>query len=124
MADLNYSINLNVNKGALQQNVNASNITTNMATAGILAVTLDLGTTTQAITTSTLSAVGLCLARSLSGDTTGTATVSFGRLSGTTLFAVARLKPGEAALLRLAPGNYGAVASNAGQRLLLQVLED
>jgi hypothetical protein len=124
MADINYSINLNVNKGALQQNVNASNVTTDMATAGILAVTLDLGTSVQAITTSTLSAVGLCLARSLSGDTTGTATVSFGRLSGTTLFAAVRLKPGEAGLFRLAPGNYGAVASNAGQRLLLQVLED
>jgi hypothetical protein len=124
MADINYSINLNVNKGALQQNVNASNITTDMATAGILAVTLDLGTTTQAITTVTMSAVGLCLARSLSGDTTGTATVSFGRLSGTTLFAAVRLKPGEAGLFRLAPGNYAAVASDAGQRLLLQVLED
>jgi hypothetical protein len=124
MADINYSINVNVSKGALQQNVNASNITTDMATAGILAVTLDLGTATQAISTVTLSAVGLCLARSLSGDTTGTSTVSFGRLSGTTLFAAVRLKPGEAGLFRLSPGNYAAVASNAGQRLLLQVLED
>jgi hypothetical protein len=124
MPDVNYTINLNVNKGSLQQNINASNITTDLATAGILAVTLDLGTSVQAITTSTLSSVGLCLARSLSGDTTGTSTVSFGRLSGTTLFATVRLKPGDAGLFRLAPGNYGAVASNAGQRLLLQVLED
>lgn len=124
MPDLNYTINLNVNKGALQQNVNASNITTDIATAGILAVTLDLGTTTQAISTVTLSAVGLCFARSLSSDTTGTSTVSFGRISGTTLLAVVRLKPGDAGLFRLAPGNYAAVASNAGQRLLLQVLED
>lgn len=124
MPDLNYTINLNVNKGALQQNVNASNITADIATAGILAVTLDLGTTTQAISTVTLSAVGLCFARSLSSDTTGTCTVSFGRLSGTTLLASVRLKPGDAGLFRLAPGNYAAVASNAGQRLLLQVLED
>ena len=123
MPDVSYAINLNVSAGALQQNVNA-NVTANFQTTGLLAVTLDLGTATQAISTATLSNVGLAYARSLVVSTNQTATVSFGRLSGTTLFDVVRLKPGDAALLRLAPGNYGARAAAAGSRLLVQVFED
>jgi hypothetical protein len=49
--------------------------------------------------------------------------VSFGRLDGTTLHETVRLRPGDAALFRLAPGNYAAKAAVSG-RLMLQVLED
>jgi hypothetical protein len=122
MPDITYSVNLNINDGALNQNINAANITSDFATTGILALTLNLGTATQAITTSTVGTLGLCYARSLT--TTTTHTVSFGRLSGTTLFETVQLKAGDAAIFRLAPGNYAARAAVANSRLLLQILED
>jgi hypothetical protein len=122
MADISYSVNLNVNAGALNQNLNASNITSDFATTGFLAVTLNVGTSTQAITTAAASSLGLCFARSLA--TAGTHSVSFGRVSGTTLFDTVRLKAGDAAVLRLAPGNYAAKADAPDSRLLLQILEE
>ena len=122
MADISYSVNLNVNAGALNQNLNASNITSDFATTGFLAVTLDVGTATQAINTSAASTLGLCFARSLT--TTETHTVSFGRLDGSTLHNTVRLKGSDAALLRLAPGDYAAQSVAEGGRLLLQILEE
>jgi hypothetical protein len=122
MPDISYSINVNVNAGALQQNVNASNITSDFSTTGLLALTLNLGTATQAISTASATTLGLTFARSLA--TSGTHTISFGRVSGTTLFDTVRLKAGDAAVLRLAPGNYAAKADAPGSRLLLQILEE
>lgn len=122
MPDVNYSINGSVSKGSLAQNFAASGVTADMATAGMLAVTLNLGTSVTQITTSTLGAVGLCFARSLA--TTTTHTVSFGRLVGGTLHDSVRLKAGEAAILRLAAGDYGAKAAVEGSRLVLTVYED
>jgi hypothetical protein len=122
MADVSYSLNVSVNAEALRQNLNASNITSDFATTGLLAVTLNLGTSTQAITTASASILGLCFARSLA--TAGTHSVSFGRVSGTTLFETVRLKAGDAAVLRLAPGNYAAKADAPNSRLLLQILEE
>lgn len=122
MADITYSINVNIAAGGLAQNLIATGITSDFATAGLLAVTLDLDTSTQAVSTSSASVLGLCYARSL--NTVTAHTVSFGRLEGTTLYETVQLKGGEAALLRLAPGNYGAKSSAAGGRLVLQILED
>ena len=122
MADVAYSVNLSVSAGALEFKSSSGRVTSNFATAGILAVTLNLGTATQAISTAALSSLGLCYARSLT--TTSTHTVSFGRLSGTTLFDVVRLRAGDAAVLRLAPGNYAAKAAVEGSRLLVQILEE
>lgn len=122
MPDLNYSINAQVSKGALSQQFAASGITADIATAGMLALTLNLGTAVTQISTATLGAVGLCFARSLATETTHT--VSFGRYVGSTLHETVRLKAGEAAILRLAPGDYAAKAAVAGSRLLLTVLED
>jgi hypothetical protein len=122
MADISYSVNLNVAAGALSQSLNASNITSDFATTGLLAITLNVGTSTQAITTASASTLGLTFARSLA--TAGTHTVSFGRVSGTTLFETVRLKAGDAAILRLAPGNYAAKADAPDSRLLLQILEE
>lgn len=122
MPDISYSVNVNVNAGALNQNLNAANITSDFATTGFLAVTLNVGTATQAISTASASSLGLCFARSL--NTVSTHTVSFGRLSGTTLFETVRLKGGDAALLRLSPGNYAAKSAAEGGRLVLQILEE
>lgn len=122
MPDISYSVSVNVNAGALSSNLIASNVTSDFATTGFLAITLNVGTATQAISTASASSLGLCFARSL--NTVSTHTVSFGRLSGTTLFETVRLKGGDAALLRLAPGSYAAKSAAEGGRLLLQILEE
>jgi hypothetical protein len=122
MPDVNYSINAQVQKGSLSQQFAASGVTADIATAGLLAVTLNLGTAVTQISTATLGSLGLCFARSLA--TTTTHTVSFGRFDGTTLHEAVSLRAGEAAILRLAAGNYAAKAAVGGSRLVLTVLED
>jgi hypothetical protein len=122
MPDINYSITGQVQKGALSQSFAATGITADIATAGILAVTLNLGTSVSQISTATLGSVGLCFARSLATETTHT--VSFGRFDGTNLHETVRLRAGEAAVLRLAAGDYAARAAVSGSRLVLTVLED
>jgi hypothetical protein len=88
----------------------------------VLSVTLNLGTAVTQISTATLGSLGLCFARSLASATTHT--VSFGRYAGGTLHETARLKAGEAAVLRLAAGDYAAKAAVEGTRLVLTVYED
>lgn len=122
MPDLQYNINASIRKGAFVEQFVASNVTADIATAGMLSVTLVLGTSVTQISTASASSLGLCFARSLA--TTTTHTVSFGRFDGTSLHESVRLKAGEAALLRLAPGDYAAKAAVAGSRLLLTVVED
>ena len=122
MPDVNYTINAQVQKGALSQQFAASGITADIATAGMLAVTLNLGTAVTQISTATLGSLGLCFARSLATETTHT--VSFGRFDGTNLHETVSLRAGEAAILRLAAGNYAATAAVGASRLVLTVLED
>lgn len=122
MPDVQYTINGQINKGSLSQSFAASGITASMATAGVVAVTLELGTATSSISTANLGAIGLCFARSLATETTHT--VSFGRLNGTNLYESVRLKAGEAAVMRLAAGDYAAKAAVAGSRLVLTIYED
>jgi hypothetical protein len=122
MADINYTITGQVQKGALSQSFAASGITADIATAGVLSVTLNLGTAATQISTATLGSVGLAFARSLATETTHT--VSFGRYSGGSLYETVRLKAGEAAVLRLASGDYAASSAVAGTRLVLTVYED
>ncbi|MEI8285701.1 MAG: hypothetical protein WCG15_00230 [Actinomycetes bacterium] len=122
MADINYTITGQVQKGALSQSFAASGITADIATAGVLSVTLNLGTAVTQISTATLGSVGLAFARSLATETTHT--VSFGRYSGGSLYETVRLKAGEAAVLRLATGDYAARSAVAGTRLVLTVYED
>ena len=122
MPDINYTITGQVAKGALSQSFAASGVTADMATAGVLSVTLNLGTATTQVSTATLGSLGVCFARSLA--TTTTHTVSFGRLDGTTLYETVRLKAGEAAVLRLAAGDDAAKAAVAGTRLVLTFYED
>lgn len=122
MADVSYTITGQVSKGALSQSFAASGVTANMATAGVLSVTLNLGTSVTQVSTATLGSLGLCFARSIA--TTTTHAVSFGRYVGGTLHETARLKAGEAAVLRLAAGDYAAKAAVEGTRLVLTVYED
>ena len=122
MPDVQYTINGQIAKGSLSQSFAASGVTADMATAGVVAVTLDLDTSTTSIGTTNLGALGLCFARSLA--TTTTHTVSFGRLIGTNLYETVRLKAGEAAVMRLAPGDYAANSAVSGSRLVLTIYED
>jgi hypothetical protein len=123
MADVTYNISGTVQKGALREQFNASAITADIATAGVLSVTLALGTATSQISTSTIGTLGLAFVRNLATETTHT--VSIGRLSGTNLFEAVRLKAGEAAILRLAPGDYAARAAVAGTtRAVITIYED
>ena len=123
MADVTYNISGTVQKGALREQFNASAITADIATAGVSAVTLGLGTSTTAVSTANLGAVGLAFIRNLATETTHT--VSFGRLDGTNLYETVRLKAGEAALLRLAPGDYAAKAAVAATtRAVITIYED
>lgn len=124
MSDVTYSINANVQKDFFNQQFVVGGLTAAMSETGMLAVTLEPGTSTQQIQTSAASALGLTFARNLATDTTGTSTVSFGRLDGTSLYEAVRLKPGDAAWLRLAPGDYGARAAADSIPLLVQILED
>ena len=121
MADINYNIQASISKGSFSQSLNAAGVTANIATAGMLSVTLNLGTSPTTISTATLGSVGLCLARSLATTTTHTA--SFGRYSGGTLYETVTLRAGEAAVLRLSAGDYAAKAAVDGTRLLLHIVE-
>jgi hypothetical protein len=80
MPDISYTITGQVSKGALSQSFAASGVTADIATAGVLSVTLNLGTAVTQISTATLGSLGLCFARSLASATTHT--VSFGRYAG------------------------------------------
>lgn len=122
MADIRYNISGQISKGSLSQSFAASGVTADLATAGVLSVTLNLGTSVTQVSTATLGSVGLCFARSLA--TTTTHTVSFGRYVGGTLHETVRLKAGEAAVLRLAAGEYAAKSSVNGSRLVLTIYED
>lgn len=123
MADVTYNISGTVQKGALREQFNASAITADIATAGVLSLTLALGTATSQISTATIGTLGLAFVRNLATETTHT--VSIGRLSGTSLFETVRLKAGEAAILRLAPGDYAAKAAVAGTtRAVITIYED
>ncbi len=124
MPDLLYSIRVTLDKDGLQQSYAATAQTSSMAINGLMSVTLDLATATEQISTVTMTTLGLCVARSLVTDTTGTTIVSFGRLSGTTLFESVRLEPGEMNLFRMSPGNYAAKANANDARLLITIFED
>lgn len=121
MADISFSIQAQVAKEPLSQSFAASGVTANMAASGLIATTLNLSTATTQISTANLSSVGICYARSLA--TSETHVVTIGRLDGATLHGCVSLRAGEAALFRMAAGNYAANAAVAGSRLLVQITE-
>lgn len=119
-----YNLSASSTNGGFVQNFQASNVTAVQSSAGMLAVTLNLGTATSAISTASASSLGFCYARNLSTATSAVQTVSFGKLDGTSLHDTVTLRQGEVAWLRLSPGNYAAKANTTDVTLLLQILED
>jgi hypothetical protein len=124
MPDLTWNINAQLARGNLNQALVASGVTADCSATGMTTVTLSPGTNaagTSAISTATLSSVGLFFARNLS--TVTTAAVSFGQLSGGALVPCVSLKGGEAAVGRLASGNYAAQANITGTQLIISIVE-
>ena len=124
MPDLTWNINAQVARGNLNEALVASGVTADMSASGINTLTLTPGTNaagTVAITTATMSSVGLFFARNLS--TVSTATVSFGQLSAGALVPCVSLRGGEAAVGRLAAGSYAAQANLTGTQLVVSIVE-
>jgi hypothetical protein len=122
--DINYSINAQITKGALSQSLVASGVTTDMSVSGMATLTLTPGTNaagTAAISTASLTSVGIFFARNLS--TVATAAVSFGQLSSGAMVPCVSLKGGEAAVGRLASGSYAAQSNLTGTRLIISIAE-
>lgn len=124
MADVTYTISKQVTKGAFSQAFVAAGVTADMSLSGITTQTLSPGTNaagTSAISTATLTSVGLYFARNLS--TVATATVSFGQLSAGALVPTVSLRGGEASVGRLAAGSYACQANLTGTQLVISILE-
>lgn len=124
MADVTYTISKQVTKGAFSQAFVAAGVTADMGLQGITTQTLSPGTNaagTSAISTATLTSVGLYFARNLS--TVATATVSFGQLSAGALVPTVSLRGGEASVGRLAAGSYACQANLTGTQLVISILE-
>lgn len=124
MADLTWSISARLAKKTLSQSFSASGVTANCTNQGFMTVTLTPGTNaagTSSISTASLNTVGLFFARNLS--TVGTSAVSFGQLSGGAMVPTVSLKGGEAAIGRLAAGDYAAQSNLAGTQLVITIVE-
>jgi len=124
MPDLTWNINAQLSRGSLGQAFVASGVTADCSASGINTMTLTPGTNaagTVAITTASMSSVGLFFARNLS--TVTTAAISFGQLSAGALVPCVSLKGGEAAVGRLASGNYAAQSNLTGTQLVISIVE-
>lgn len=117
------SLGVTFTKGNLTDSFSADTTAT-MNVAGYKVQAPTFGTAASAISTATLNTLGYAFLRSLVTTTQTTCTINFGTLNGTTLNSVVRLRPNEPAVLRLAPGNYGAQAADEGYRMLVAILED
>lgn len=124
MSDITYSINAQLNRDSLSQSFVAGGVTADCSQSGFSSVTIAPGTNsagTVAISTATLSSVGVFFARNLS--TVATASVSFGQLSAGAMVPTVSLLGGEASIGRLAAGSYAAIANMTGTRLLISIVE-
>lgn len=124
MPDLTWNINAQLARGALTQAFVASGVTADCSASGVNTITITPGTNaagTVAISTASMSSVGLFFARNLS--TVATAAISFGQLSGGALVPCVSLKGGEAAVGRLAAGSYAAQSNLAGTQLVVSIIE-
>lgn len=117
------SLGLAFQKGVLADAFNAD-ATATMSVAGYKVQAPTFGTAVSSISTATIDTLGYAFLQSLVTTTQSTCTITFGRLDGTNLHGTVRLRPGEPAVLRLAPGQYAAQAAGEGYRMLIATLED
>jgi hypothetical protein len=121
MADINYSVSLQVNKSNLTATIPPTTITASMAVVGLQDNVYTLSGTPTSISTSTLTSVGLAVLRNLSTATASTCQV--GIVAGGTMYPFASPRPGETAVLRLASGATYQATATAGTRLRVTVSE-
>jgi hypothetical protein len=121
VADINYSVNLRVDKDFLSNSLAATNVTANMAEVGMKSDTYALSGTPVSISTANLSAAGLAFVRNLATATA--ATCQIGIVVGTSFSAFATPRPGEPALFRLATGAAYQATGTAGTRLRVDITE-
>ena len=129
MADITYTVNMNVSKDLLTQVFQASGIGVGMQNSGFISQTLSPGTTaaaTAVISTATMNTVGMFFARHISpGTVFVTSQVSFGPLVNGEFVKMITLKQGEVAVGRLSTGKTYACQSNqTGTQLLISILEN
>lgn len=121
MPDISYNVSLKVDKQFLNNSVSVANVTATMSQAGMSSMTLALSTTATAISTASLSSVGLAFMRNLSTATASTVTI--GVESGASFVGFATLRAGEPAILRLTAGTSYQAIGSAGSRLRVDIIE-
>ena len=121
MADINYSVNLRVDKNFLSNSLAATNVTANMAEVGMKSDTYALSGMPVSISTANLSSAGLAFVRNLATATA--ATCQIGIVVGTSFSVFATPRPGEPALFRLAAGVAYQAAGTTGTRLRVDITE-
>jgi hypothetical protein len=120
---LSVNVNLALSKGNLSETFAATQ-TASVSATGYDVQVPSLGTASTLLSTATLSALGYSFMRSLVTTTQSTCTITFGRLDGTTMHDMVKLRPGEIATMRLASGSYAAKAADSGYRFLFAVIEE
>lgn len=121
MADISYSITMKVDKDNLSNSVAASGITATMNEVGLQSMTLALTTATVAISTASLSSVGMAFMRNLSTSTSSTAQV--GITAGGSFVPLCTMRAGEPQIFRMATGQDYAAVGTAGTRLRVDITE-
>ena len=120
---MSVNVNLSLSKGKLSETFAATQ-TADVSVTGYDVQVPSLGTATSQLSTATMSSLGYAFLRSLVTTTQSTCTITFGRLDGTTMHDMVKLRPGEIATMRLASGDYAAKAADDGYRLLFAVIEE
>lgn len=121
MADINYSVQVRVDKDFLSNSLSVSNVTATMAAAGMKSDTYVLSGAATNLSTANLSAVGLAFARNLSTATS--ATCQIGVVYSGSFVPFATLRAGEPAVLRLATGVDYQAKGSTGSRLRVDIIE-
>ena len=112
MADISLSTSLIVSKGNLAASIYANSVTATMNQSGLKTTVYTLSTNATSLSTANLSSVGMAQFWNLATDTNATTLISVVNTTGT--IPVAAPRPGEPAILRLAPGvSFQAIGHTA-----------
>lgn len=121
MADISYSISVNVTKDKLASYIATSGVTATMGSAGLKVATYTLNTSAASISTDSLASVGMCFMQNLSTATAST--VQVGIVAGGSFVSFTTLRAGEPALVRLSQGTGYYAVGSAGSRLRVDITE-
>lgn len=121
MADISYSINVNLEKGFLRDSINVSNATANMSQVGMQSLVYTLTTNAISLGTANLSSVGLAFLRNLSTATASTAQVGIDQ--GGSFVSLTTMRAGEPAVFRMSSGTTYQAIGTAGTRLRVDITE-